>query len=186
SGVFVSKLEARAARSAAGWIAALENRKATGGHAVAHGVIVVALIDQIRNGVDGARRQRAVELHWDLALVGGEGNRHGSLSGDVFAIWNGSIVGRLGACVGFVLNCLLQCVFALARQNNLCLLFLWSFILIGIISNDVFVATLSREVGDAAADNQNGQHGGNDYAKRARLFFTVTSFNFTLEMIEGF
>src|SRR5699024_318135 len=127
-----------------------------------------------------------VELHWDLALVGGEVNRHGSLGGDVFAIWNGSVVGSFPAFVVFALNGWLQCVFALARQNNLCLLFLWSFILIGIISNDVFVATLSREVGDAAADNQNGQHGGNDYAKRARLFFTVTSFNFTLEMIEGF
>ena len=38
----------------------------------------------------------------------------------------------------------------------------------------------------SSADDQDGQYRGNNYAKRACLFFTVASFNFTLEMIQGF
>ena len=150
------------------------------------GVVVVALVHQIGNRVDSARCQGAVELHRDFTLVGGEVNGNGAFGGNIVAIGNGGVVGSFAAFVVLTLHGWLQCGFALASQCDFCLLFGSSAVFFSFFGNDVFVAALGCEVGNASTDNQDGQYRGNNYAKRACLFFTVASFNFTLEMIQGF
>src|SRR5699024_2066001 len=145
-----------------------------------------ALVHQIGNGVDGTRCQRAVELHRDFTLVGGEVNGDGAFGGNIVAIWNGGVVGSFAAFLVLTLDGWLECGFALASQCDFCLLFGSSAVFFSFFGNDVFVASLGCEVGNASADNQDGKYRGDNYAKRACLFFTVASFNFTLEMIQGF
>src|SRR5699024_10124898 len=81
--VFVGELEAGTARARTGWVTTLQDRKTASGHAVADGVVVIALVHQIGNRVDCTRCQRAVELHRDFTLVGGEVNGNGAFRGDV-------------------------------------------------------------------------------------------------------
>src|SRR5699024_11404484 len=92
-GVLVGELEARTARARTGWVTTLQDRKTASGHAVADGVVVVALVHQIGNGIDGTRCQRAIALHRDSTLVGGEVNGRGAFGADIVALGDGGRVG---------------------------------------------------------------------------------------------
>src|SRR5699024_5917520 len=85
-GVLVGELEARSAGARTGWVTTLQHGEAAGGHTVADGVVVVALINQISNGVDRTRCERAVQFHRDFALVGRQVHGNRAFSGDIVTV----------------------------------------------------------------------------------------------------
>src|SRR5699024_7767671 len=138
------------------------------------------------NRVDCTRCQRAVELHRDFTLVGGEVNGNGAFGGNIVAIGKGGVVGSFAAFVVLTLHGWLDRGCALGSQYDYRLRFGSSSVFFSLFGDDVFVAVLVCEVGNASIDYLDGQYRGNNYAKRSCLFFTVASFNFSIAMIQSF
>ena len=91
-GVLIGEVEARATSTVAARVTTLQDVDAVRGNAVAHGVVVVAIGSEVRNGVDGTGADRTIKSHGDVTLVRHERDINGAGSRNVLRIGCGYLV----------------------------------------------------------------------------------------------